>query len=122
MAAVLLTLLWQARRLGTGARTVLVVWCITWYLYGCWWAWWLGGAFGYRGFIEYSAFLALPLSGLVGHAVALKPAPRRMAAGIAAVLVFMNLRLSIIYASPWDGPDWTWARFWEEMGRAFFLG
>lgn len=122
MAAVLLTLLWQARRPGTGARTVLVVWCITWYLYGCWWAWWLGGAFGYRGFIEYSAFLALPLSGVVGHAVALKPAPRRMATGIAALLVFMNLRLSIIYASPWDGPDWTWARFWEEIGRAFFLG
>ena len=121
MLAVMIALLGQLRQRGNGARTILLVWGITWYLYGSWWAWWLGGAFGYRGFIEYTALLLLPLVMLVERVRDLRTPLRRAAWAAALLLVFTNVRLSFLYRSPWDGPDWTWASFWHEMARAFFL-
>jgi len=121
MLPVLLVLIFQARKAGTGARTILVVWSIAWYLYGSWWAWWLGGAFGYRGFLEYTALLALPLATIVQWALRLPLFWRRAFIGLAGFIIFLNVRLSIIYMSPWDGPDWTWARCGHEMERALFL-
>lgn len=121
MLFVLAMLFWQARQRGNGARSMLLVWGITWYLYGCWWAWWLGGAFGYRGFVEYTALLSLPLALLLERVRSFKPILRRAAWGAFGLMVFLNLRLSFLYRSPWDGPDWTWNRFWHEVGRAFWV-
>ena len=94
---------------------------MTWYLYGSWWAWWLGGAFGYRGFIEYTALMAPPFATFIDLVRSWAPVRRLAAAATAVLLIFLNLRLSIIYYSPWDGPDWTWARLWSEIAKAFYL-
>lgn len=121
MVPVVVALLWTARKRGTGMRTVLAVWALAWYVYASWWAWWLGAAFGFRGFIDYYALLALPLAVLVAHVRAWSPFRRKAMSGVALFLVFLNVRLSVIYAAPWDGPEWTWARFGHELARAMFL-
>lgn len=40
---------------------------ITIYMLSCWWDWHFGGSFGGRGFVQYHAFLALPIAGLTQY-------------------------------------------------------
>jgi hypothetical protein len=121
MLPVMASLVLLSRRSGTGARTILAIWALAWYLYGSWWAWWLGAAFGYRGFVDYFALLALPLAAIVARALSFKTFWRKVAVGMAVFLVFLNIRLSVTYTSPWDGPDWTWASYERALERALFL-
>ncbi len=121
MLPVLVALVFRARKAACGARTILAVWILAWYLYGSWWAWWLGAAFGFRGFIDYFALFALPLAFLVERASSFNTAWRKVAIGVAISLVFLNIRLAVIYSSPWDGPNWTWARYGHVLSKALFL-
>jgi len=121
MLPVLAALLLAMRKAATGARTVFAVWSLAWYFYGSWWAWWLGAAFGFRGFIDYYALLALPLAALVARVRSSRSFWRKAAITVALFLVFLNIRLSVVYSSPWDGPDWTWERYGHELARALFL-
>lgn len=44
------------------ARPVLAILLLLLLLYSAWWCWWLGGAYGYRGFIDIYGLLAIPLA------------------------------------------------------------
>jgi hypothetical protein len=101
--------------------TLLAVWAILLYPYGSWWAWWLGGAFGFRGFIEISAWFAPALALGIDRVRSLSLPRRSCALLVSLFLVFLNLRLVGLYASPWDGPDWTWPRLLEILHRAIWL-
>lgn len=121
MAGVMGVLLWQAWK-GTGnARLILLVWSLVWYVYASWWCWWLGGAFSYRGFIEYYPFLALPLAWCIER---IRGCSRPwLIAGLVvmALLIRVNVRLSQLYAYPWERPTWTWVKlgnvYWKALGR-----
>lgn len=43
------------------------------YLLSCWWDWHFGGGFGGRGFIQYYAFLAIPIASLTDYIIAEEP-------------------------------------------------
>jgi len=119
MALVMGALLWQAWRNVPGTRTILVVWALVWYVYACWWCWWLGGAFGYRGFVEYYVFLAVPLAALVDTARQgrmFKSIPLIVAF---ALMIYSNIRLSDLYQYPWEGEAWTWERLGAVYEQAF---
>lgn len=121
MGVVMLALLWTAWRGDAGARATLLVWAIAWYIYGSWWAWWLGGAYGYRGFIEYSALLVVPLAHLLGWIRGRGAVLRTGFAVVCVVFAFMNIRMSYIYHAPWDGPEWTWRSYFDKVQEAFFI-
>ncbi len=101
----------------TGGRTVLLVWLLAWYLISSWWSWWLGGAFGHRGFVEYLVFLAVPAAWMVQKTLRYSRAVRYMALVAALLLAYLSIGLSWHYASPWDGSEWTMASVWREYGR-----
>ena len=103
-----------------GERGMLVVLTLATYLFASWWAWWFGGAFGHRCYVEFYALLALPFAAVV----------EKMRAGrigqIALVVliglcVYYNLGLTYHYmvSAPWDGQNWTYDSVWKEIDRLF---
>ncbi len=121
MLLVMLRLLTDARSRGNGSRTILLCFAIAWYLYGSWWAWWLGGAFGYRGFIEYYALLSIPLAGLLQWIFSGARGIRITSTALIVLFIFFNIRLSIIYRPPWDGADWNWDRVGAAYREALLI-
>ena len=121
MLPVMYFLLKAAKNEWDGARMMLLVWGLTWYVYSSWWAWWLGAAYGFRGFTELLAWLALPIGWTVLHARARKPWLRISAVAITCFLLLLNVRMTVIYRCCWDGPDWTWARLISAWKEALWL-
>ncbi len=117
MLFVMAALMYMAFRGSEGARPVLLVWLIAWYIIASWWSWWMGGAFGHRGFVEYLAFLSVPAAWLVQR-IRSAPLPvRGMAITLGVILAYFSIGLSWKYLSPWDGPEWTMASVLREYGR-----
>lgn len=121
MVFALIALVVHGRTQGSGARTTLVVWGISWYVYACWWAWWLGAAYGFRGFVDHLSLFALPLAILLGRVIHARTPIQVGSLVLAFFLTFSNLRMAALYAAPWDGPEWTWARLAAIWREALFL-
>lgn len=95
------------------APVVTLIFVISTYLFASWWAWWFGGAFGHRSYIELYALLALPLGGLLQSVLAWRsPWLKGIFFALLAFLIYYSVRLSYLYfiiGQPWDGPDWRWS-------------
>lgn len=91
---------------------MLLIFAIATYTFASWWAWWFGGAFGHRSYVEYYAILAIPLAGLIEKVFASPKRIVRLPFQILLItLMIYSVRLSYLYISiggPWDGPDWRW--------------
>jgi len=98
------------------APTMLLIFVLATYLFASWWAWWFGGAFGHRSYVEYYAILAIPLAGLINKVFSsTKRLVRIPFQCLLILLMIYSVRLSYLYTSiggPWDGPDWRWN--WEK--------
>lgn len=114
-----LALAWRGKKLSAPAITALFL--VATYTFASWWAWWFGGAFGHRCYVEWYALLALPL------AAALQPfatSPRLLLKlagyGLALALVYANVKMAMMYTPPWDGNEWTWQRYvdvWQGVAK-----
>lgn len=91
------------------------------YTFGSWWAWWFGGAFGHRCYVEFYALMSLPLGHAAVHLSEQKRAVQLRFHFFFLVLIFLNIRLSHIYGGMWDGPDWGWADYTHKLLIAFFI-
>ena len=100
------------------APAVLLIFSIATYLFASWWAWWFGGAFGHRCYVELYALLAIPLAGLYKHiSLHWKPVFRVSFFTLVILLMIFSVRLSYLYTSiggPWDGAEWRWG--WDKYG------
>ena len=99
------------------ALPALLILIISTYVFASWWAWWFGGAFGARSYVELYALLALPLASVYQSIYSLdnKWLKRILLTGM-GFLVYYSVRLSFLYNSlpgPWDGADWRWN--WEKV-------
>jgi len=108
-------LTWKQHRYHGPALGLILI--ISTYLFASWWAWWFGGAFGHRSYIEFYALLAFPLAGLFDRVFEWKKPWARWAflAGI-VFLVWYSVAMSHLYTrigGPWDGADWRWN--WDKM-------
>lgn len=117
MLIVMAVLLVQALRKVRDMRLVLVIWALSWYVYSSWWSWWLGGAFGHRGFVEHYAFLAIPLAWALDSVAKRGALVRDLIMAVLLLLAFVNVRLSFLYFWPWHGPDWNWTKLMEVWQR-----
>ncbi|MGB3078690.1 MAG: hypothetical protein WBB31_06390 [Saprospiraceae bacterium] len=95
---------------------MLLIFILATYAFASWWAWWFGGAFGHRSYVEYYALLAIPLAGLINKVFS---SPKRIVRisfqFLLIILMIYSIRLSYLYSSlggPWDGADWRWN--WEK--------
>lgn len=101
-----------------GERIIMVILAIATYLFASWWAWWFGGAFGHRSYVEYYALLALPFASMAQLAFK-KTWSKVLILAICALLIYYNLGLTYHYNPPWDGPEWTYEKVWIEIGKLF---
>jgi len=120
MLAVMVAVIAGAWKGRPGFRVFLLVWALAWYSYASWWNWWLGGAYGHRGFVEHYALLAPALAVVLDRLLRAGRGPKFAGLALIALCAFLNVRMSMLYNSPWDGPDWTWQRVFEVWSKAFF--
>ena len=119
MLPVIIALMCMAWKRIEGARTILIIWSLAWMTYACWWSWWLGGAFGFRGFIEYYAFLAVPLAWIVQRVLEQRWPTRLSALLICAALVIINIRMTVMFDWAWSSSEWTWTDLRGTWARIF---
>lgn len=107
-----LGIFWGLKEKKHHAPGLLLIFCAATYLFASWWAWWFGGAFGHRCYVEFYALLAFPLAGVFEKIFLLKNALLRWAIlAVVVFLMFYSVRLSFLYTyltGPWDGADWRW--------------
>ena len=111
-------MLYLAWRRQLSGHIFLIVLAAATYLFASWWDWNFGGAFGHRCFVEYYAILALPFAFALDKMTKIRAGFFRVVCFlIVAFLIWYSLHMTYAYASPWDGPEWTWELFWVVVGR-----
>jgi hypothetical protein len=98
-----------------------VILLIATYTFGSWWAWWFGGAFGHRCYVEFYALMSLPLGHALVQLSKQKKPTRLVFYFIFFGMIFLNIRLSQIYGGMWDGPDWGWDDYFDKILVALFI-
>ena len=98
---------------------ILVILVLVLFSYAAWWCWWLGGAFGHRGFVDYYAFLAVPLAWTLAQFVSARWWVRVPGLVFVALTLALNLRMTERYEWFWSEPEWTWARLAAEWSSLF---
>ncbi|MBL0015477.1 MAG: glycosyltransferase family 39 protein [Bacteroidetes bacterium] len=110
LAMVGIVLAWKKRAFNS--PVILLLFVLATYTFASWWAWWFGGAFGHRCYVEFYALLAIPLAVVVQKFFE----ARRMAIKIAGlvlamVFVYANVKMAMMYSPPWDGNAWNWESY-----------
>jgi hypothetical protein len=113
-------LIWGSFRKQSNFFTALFIWCLSWYIFASWWCWWFGGAYGHRAFIEYLPLLTIGLTYFIQE-ISKVTVLKYLGVPIGFALVFVSVRMSFIYASPWDGPDWGWDDYLVQLGHVFWV-
>lgn len=118
MLPVMVALIAMAWRRLEGARTILLIWTFAWLTYSLWWCWWLGGSFGFRGFIEFGALLAVPMAWGIEQALR-----RSWSSVVLAIIVVLGVHINMVFTElydwPWEGETWTWERVRHIYAVAF---
>jgi hypothetical protein len=99
----------------------LVVLGLATYTFGSWWAWWFGGAYGHRCFVDFLPILSIPAAYAITKIDRLQSWIKTGFGILAFLAVFVNIRMSDIYQGMWDGPDWGWTNYIEKLLAAFYL-
>lgn len=90
------------------------------YIFASWWAWWFGGAFGHRCFVEYFVLLAFPLAFFIDCIPRMKRYSGVIVSSVMFLMVLYTFRITYIYFAPWDGPAWNWGKYWRILRDNFF--
>lgn len=101
-------------------RAYLIIFAVATYLFASWWAWWFGGAFGHRSYVELLAFLVLPLAGLLDE-IKIHRATYFIVLGLLGIMCYYSIGLTYAYRAPWDGDNWTYQNVLYEVKKLFFL-
>ncbi len=99
-------------------RIIMLILALATYLFASWWAWWFGGAFGHRCYVEYYALLAMPFAAVAERAFKFTWS-KVVFIALCLLLIYYNLGLTYHYQAPWDGPNWTYDSVWNEIKRLF---
>lgn len=105
---------WRQKRHSAPAMTLLFV--LATYIFASWWAWWFGGAFGHRCYVEFYALLALPMAGFYENILKARAWIKIPVLALALFFLYYGVKMSFLYTSlpgPWDGWDWRWN--WEKI-------
>lgn len=97
-----------------------VILFISTYIFASWWAWWFGGAYGHRCYVDLLPLLAIPLV----YVFDIISKSRLMAIKgltilIAALFIYYSIHMTVLYRSPWDGPGFGWKEYWAIVDKMF---
>lgn len=104
---------WRNTRTARPAMLILVLMVL---LYSAWWCWWLGGAYGYRGLIDYYGLLAIPLAWFFRSVLRRSWSLRVFTALLLWALVHLNFGMVELYTTSWFATDLSWQRVLEGIG------
>jgi hypothetical protein len=103
------------------AGVVTVALLIT-YVFASWWAWWFGGAFGERCYIDFFPVLAFPFAIAVEYVLGKGGIVKAAFAVFALICSLYCVRMSALYIDngAWDGPkwEWNWTGWWQLTKQA----
>ncbi len=89
--------------------SVGLIFLLSTYIFASWWAWWFGGAFGARSYVELYALVSIPFAFLIEKILTFKSLTLRYLFLLLYIFFnFYSVRLSYLYRAPWDGADWRW--------------
>lgn len=103
--------MWKKQRSNT--LLIISVFLVATYTFASWWAWWFGGAFGHRSYVEYFAVLAIPMAYFYSWAGKAPFWIKLLGVVLFLASLYANARMVFAYRPPWDGVDWTWERYWK---------
>lgn len=109
---------WQGR---SPARTILLLVLVTLLIYSAWWCWYLGTAFGHRGFVDLYALLTIPLAWLFAGIQRRPFVVQLFAAIVLVVLIQLNMGLVERYEWWWSTERWTWQDLFAQVSDVFLL-
>lgn len=93
------------------------------YIFSSWWAWWFGGAYGHRAYVEMLALFTIPMGYILHHIIYKgKKIWKNVSLGFILVFIFLSLEITVRYIPPWDGPNWGWEDYFEIISRAVLFG
>jgi hypothetical protein len=102
-------------------RIVLLIFCIATYLFASWWAWWFGGAFGHRCYVEFLTLLVIPFA-LSLKSIQYKFVLKIFIGTIIIICCYYSVGLTFLYQqslTPWDGADWTYTSLWMAIKQLY---
>ncbi|MFM1876819.1 MAG: hypothetical protein RL266_2556 [Bacteroidota bacterium] len=104
-----------------GWQMSAVLFVLATYVFGSWWAWWFGGAYGHRCYVDLLPVMAVPFA--VGANVLINRnfLVRYGFVVLAVLAIFVNIRMSDIYHGLWDGPNWTWYSYIDKLKEVFYI-
>lgn len=91
------------------------------YVFGSWWMWWFGGAYGHRCFVDYLPPLAVPAAYLLTKTANWSKWGKYALGLVIFVAVFINIRMADIYNGMWNGADWGWHSYLQKLANAFYI-
>lgn len=103
------------------AKTIALIFMLNSYICASWWYWNFGAAYGYRPFIDFLPILVIPMAFVVQYLLKTKLSIRIFSFTAILFLLFLSVRLNIIYAWPWEGAHWGWDDVLEKHLQALFL-
>jgi hypothetical protein len=114
-----LGLIWRKKVFS--APAIFVVFIVTDYLCGSWWYWNFGSAYGFRPYLDFLAVLAIPMAYFFSSVEKAAKSLQIATALMVVFLLFLSVRLTFIYHSPWQGPDWCWKDVLQKHKQALFI-
>ena len=101
------------------ARLSVLVLLIASYLIASWWAYWFGGSFGHRAFIDYYALLGLGMATVLQQ---LLTQPRWVRVATLVVLgvgIFFTVEMGYAYRPHWSELSWSWDQYLTIVRKIF---
>ena len=86
------------------------------YLFASWWCWWYGGSYGHRSYVDLLPILSLPLAFVLYKIISIQKFwIKSLCFLVIGILVYYNLRCTLLYSWEWSHHDWTPEKYWEEV-------
>lgn len=103
-------------------RLMAIILVLFTYIFGSWWSWWFGGAYGHRCYVDLMPFFAISIAyffDIVSRSSF--NSLKGILGALTIFLLFYSIRMTEIYSSPWDGPGFMWPQFWEKVNMALWF-
>lgn len=95
---------------------IALILAVSTYIFASWWAWWFGGAYGHRCFIDLLPLLAIPMAYMFARIEASPSLLLKAATVFVCMLaVYYSIGMTEVYTSPWDGPGFGWSEYWAAV-------
>ncbi len=121
MLTALFGLLVMIRKRISGWQMPTVLILLATYVFASWWAWWFGGAYGHRCYVDFLPILAVPFAVGTNTFINRDFLARYAFVVLAVLAIYVNIRMSDIYHGLWDGPNWTWCSYLDKLKEVFYI-